>query len=910
MSEEILDEKMMEEYRSYMRLRTYNNIKNTYRKMIRLVPLFIMMVLIMMDKYSVGIFLIVVLMTLTIRISIYFLDNKIIENLEDNIGCFIYLAANLIRIGFDLRQLKSEEQLITVMPWIMCQLNNFLALTYFTNCKKAIFIEVCHKIVYLISKKYVYNIMKPNEIVDHFYCTLFFSLFIYLAEQINLRLYSSCTKNLRQTIFELTLGMDKVAENLMVVSCDSNSKLSLYHTSENLISSYFKDKNEVSIDTICKKLYPIIGDEKDLVHDSVEIDYSNNLMWHLEDFYAENKQFATSLNTKNMIYALRSNHKTMKTTYFEVKFVMNSFKVFLGHEVFIFMLFKKIDIGKCYIDDIVPSTKDKVLKSSIQELKDSVSSAFSHLYLIDKENNEFMQKVENFGENSQFFENKKSSSNLVSNKINNSPLNLVNNIFTKLVTSDVLLNNNIEVCKYFELKTNLIFENIEMYLKMKQYKILSIRLSDYNLYFLLKKSLNILESMSNFNGNVINLDAMISEFCFIKTDMDIFKKLVQNISLLFDKKGKNFTIDIRVEMIKKTKAPSYESDSHSNSYFLQISFCLVFIDRYINFNHSDEAEKNINYLLSSNNKTLAGLINCEYSEFCSSENGLFLINLNLFDFCTTYNQKVKKGSDTDLLNLADLGIEDINMMSRKHSNDSLSETVQKSICFEGSDQYVSRILGKPTRSKFLSSNMNMQGMLNNSNPIEDIRSQILEYIGNSSDQDSPRSCESFSNAVENNPSISKDAINIIALVEDCPLNASNDACICFNLLIVDDDNLCRNYLTNVAKGRNLKIEQASNGQEAVEKVQELIKNPCLKCEERQLIVLMDIHMPLMNGVEAAKIIDNLLKDYPTMICKTYFISGNCDTQYSKEINEISTFREFYTKPVSKKQILAIIDEVF
>jgi len=144
------------------------------------------------------------------------------------------------------------------------------------------------------------------------------------------------------------------------------------------------------------------------------------------------------------------------------------------------------------------------------------------------------------------------------------------------------------------------------------------------------------------------------------------------------------------------------------------------------------------------------------------------------------------------------------------------------------------------------------------------------------------------------------------------LKTSEDECDCFNVLIVDDDSMCINYLQNMMQIGKKRFQTASNGNEAYLKVKKLFKKNCAICaQKRNLIILMDIIMPVLNGIEAAKLIDNYIKKkhHLEWNCKLFFISGNSDSQYRAAIQDITICRGYYSKPINKKEILSLVEEV-
>ncbi|HPO15092.1 MAG TPA: response regulator [Candidatus Hydrogenedentes bacterium] len=74
---------------------------------------------------------------------------------------------------------------------------------------------------------------------------------------------------------------------------------------------------------------------------------------------------------------------------------------------------------------------------------------------------------------------------------------------------------------------------------------------------------------------------------------------------------------------------------------------------------------------------------------------------------------------------------------------------------------------------------------------------------------------------------------------------------CIRLLIVDDEPKVRTALVSWFKLRGYRVDEACNGHEAV-----------MTCQQKEYdIVIMDIEMPRMNGIEA---IECIRKDYPDL----------------------------------------------
>ena len=79
------------------------------------------------------------------------------------------------------------------------------------------------------------------------------------------------------------------------------------------------------------------------------------------------------------------------------------------------------------------------------------------------------------------------------------------------------------------------------------------------------------------------------------------------------------------------------------------------------------------------------------------------------------------------------------------------------------------------------------------------------------------------------------------------------------LLLVDDEQGMRDTLVDILEELDLRVDQAANGQEAVDKI---------KAHEYGL-VLMDIRMPLLDGVGALRQIKELCPGLPVIMMTAY-----------------------------------------
>ncbi len=105
------------------------------------------------------------------------------------------------------------------------------------------------------------------------------------------------------------------------------------------------------------------------------------------------------------------------------------------------------------------------------------------------------------------------------------------------------------------------------------------------------------------------------------------------------------------------------------------------------------------------------------------------------------------------------------------------------------------------------------------------------------------------------------------------------------VLVVDDNQINRLLINKVISKWGATIEFAENGQEAIDKIE---ANPHFD------VVLMDIHMPIMGGIEATQILRAKSEDY----YKNLPIVALTASMLNSEINEISAsgMNDYILKP--------------
>ena len=116
----------------------------------------------------------------------------------------------------------------------------------------------------------------------------------------------------------------------------------------------------------------------------------------------------------------------------------------------------------------------------------------------------------------------------------------------------------------------------------------------------------------------------------------------------------------------------------------------------------------------------------------------------------------------------------------------------------------------------------------------------------------------------------------------------------FVLLIADDELVNFQYLKILLKDKVKQIDHALNGKEAVE----------LASKNSYNLILMDLKMPVMGGIEATRILKKQFPELPIVAQTAYTLPE--DKAFALQ----SGCDEFISKPIKKERLMEIIDKYF
>ena len=114
-----------------------------------------------------------------------------------------------------------------------------------------------------------------------------------------------------------------------------------------------------------------------------------------------------------------------------------------------------------------------------------------------------------------------------------------------------------------------------------------------------------------------------------------------------------------------------------------------------------------------------------------------------------------------------------------------------------------------------------------------------------------------------------------------------------NILVIDDDGLVSRSLCDLLHKNGFWADALDNGLDAIEKVEEIHLD----------LIVVDIRMPLINGVETVKRIKEDLRSRHRKDIPVIFITGYTEAEINKEARELG---EVVFKPFENADILDCI----
>ena len=204
---------------------------------------------------------------------------------------------------------------------------------------------------------------------------------------------------------------------------------------------------------------------------------------------------------------------------------------------------------------------------------------------------------------------------------------------------------------------------------------------------------------------------------------------------------------------------------------------------------------------------------------------------------------------------------------------------------------------------------------NKINPISKKKKNFLDVRNKSYNKTLSYNKDNNKNVLFIIPENDNDKKEKISPHPSCKLNnkylTDFNACDCHDILLVDDDEFICKTFKNILKKFKLEADIATNGLECLNMIKEKIEKNC-KCEKNKYkIIFMDITMPVMDGIEAAKNIQQKIDNkeiYDSI--KIIFISAHANIDLSINISGIKCAVDYYAKPISAEKYKQVLDKYY
>jgi CheY-like chemotaxis protein len=118
------------------------------------------------------------------------------------------------------------------------------------------------------------------------------------------------------------------------------------------------------------------------------------------------------------------------------------------------------------------------------------------------------------------------------------------------------------------------------------------------------------------------------------------------------------------------------------------------------------------------------------------------------------------------------------------------------------------------------------------------------------------------------------------------------------ILVAEDNSINQRLIRKLLEKKGHKVEIVQNGKEAVDIFTQKAGNP----DEKFQLILMDIQMPLMDGVEATRRIRKIDKNIPIIALTAHAMKGDKGKFLSEGMND------YVSKPIDKTLLFRIIEK--
>ena len=142
-------------------------------------------------------------------------------------------------------------------------------------------------------------------------------------------------------------------------------------------------------------------------------------------------------------------------------------------------------------------------------------------------------------------------------------------------------------------------------------------------------------------------------------------------------------------------------------------------------------------------------------------------------------------------------------------------------------------------------------------------------------------------------------------------NDKKNNCNCKNVLLCDDETFNLNTIKNMLKKFKIECDISSNGQECIDAIVNKKKISC-NCDKKDYkLIFLDMMMPIMNGLEAAKKIQEMIDNKEINDdLKIIIVSAHIEENLLNELKHIKCICEEVNKPLKKCKLEELLNTFY
>ena len=133
---------------------------------------------------------------------------------------------------------------------------------------------------------------------------------------------------------------------------------------------------------------------------------------------------------------------------------------------------------------------------------------------------------------------------------------------------------------------------------------------------------------------------------------------------------------------------------------------------------------------------------------------------------------------------------------------------------------------------------------------------------------------------------------------------------CNDVLLCDDEEFNLSTIKNMLKKFNVNCDLSSNGQECIDSILKKKKLNCNCDKKNYKLILLDMMMPIMNGFDTSKKIQEMIDNKEINDLKIVIVSAHIEDNLIESLKQFKCIVEEISKPLKKKKLEEILNNYY